>query len=74
MAVRAVSRQAEEQAVADFLSGVPSAPAALVIEGDPGIGKTTLWLRDLDRAHERGFTVLASRPPNGGWPSLPCRV
>jgi ATP/maltotriose-dependent transcriptional regulator MalT len=61
MAVRAVSRQAEERAVADFLSGVPTAPAALVIEGDPGIGKTTLWLGALDRARELGFTVLASR-------------
>jgi hypothetical protein len=45
----------------DFLSGVPSAPAALVIEGDPGIGNTTLWLGALDRARERGSTVLASR-------------
>jgi DNA-binding CsgD family transcriptional regulator len=61
MAVRAVSRQAEEQAVADFLSDVPTAPAALIIEGDPGIGKTTLWLGALDRARELGFTVLASR-------------
>jgi KaiC/GvpD/RAD55 family RecA-like ATPase len=61
MAMRAVSRKADEQAVADFLDGVPSAPAALVIEGDPGIGKTTLGLDAVDRARERGFTVLASR-------------
>jgi DNA-binding CsgD family transcriptional regulator len=61
MAMRAASRQADEQAVADFLDGVPSAPAALVIEGDPGIGKTTLWLDALDRARSRGFAVLASR-------------
>ncbi len=59
--MRAVSRQADEQAVADFLDGVPSAPAGLVIEGDLGIGKTTLWLDAVDRARERGFTVLASR-------------
>jgi DNA-binding CsgD family transcriptional regulator len=59
--MRAVSRKADEQAVADFLDGVPSAPAALVIEGDPGIGKTTLWLDAVDQARERGFTVLASR-------------
>jgi DNA-binding CsgD family transcriptional regulator/tetratricopeptide (TPR) repeat protein len=61
MAMRAVGRQADEQAVADFLDGVASAPAAMVIEGDPGIGKTTLWLDAVDRARERGFTVLASR-------------
>jgi ATP/maltotriose-dependent transcriptional regulator MalT len=61
MAIRAASRQADEQAVTDFLDGVPSAPAALVIEGDPGIGKTTLWLDAVQRARQRGFTVLASR-------------
>ena len=61
MAVRAVSRRADEQAVADFLGAVPEAPSALVIEGDAGIGKTTLWLDTVDRARERGFVVLASR-------------
>jgi DNA-binding CsgD family transcriptional regulator len=61
MAVRAVSRRAEEQAVVDFLGAVPQAPSALVIEGDPGIGKTTLWLEAVDRARERGFVVLANR-------------
>jgi DNA-binding CsgD family transcriptional regulator len=61
MAVRAVARPAEEQAAVDFLDAVPTAPAALVIEGDPGIGKTTLWLETLDRARDRGFVVLAAR-------------
>ena len=37
-----VSRQAEERALADFLDTVPKRPCALIIEGDPGIGKTTL--------------------------------
>jgi hypothetical protein len=32
-----------------------------VIEGDPGIGKTTLWLDAVGRARERGFRVLTSR-------------
>ncbi len=61
MAVQAVSRRAHEQAVVDFLDAVPEAPSALVIEGDAGIGKTTLWLNTVDRARERGFVVLASR-------------
>jgi DNA-binding CsgD family transcriptional regulator len=61
MAVQAVSRRAEEQSVADFLDAVPDAPSALVIEGDAGIGKTTLWLAAVERARERGFVVLASR-------------
>jgi DNA-binding CsgD family transcriptional regulator len=61
MAVQSVSRQAEDQAIVDFLDSVPDAPAALVIEGDAGIGKTTLWHQALDRARERGFVVLVSR-------------
>ena len=59
--MRAVRRPADDQAVADFLGELPDAPLALVIEGEAGIGKTTLWLDALDRARERGFVVLASR-------------
>lgn len=61
MAERVVGRQAEEQAVADFLDVLPRQPCALVIEGEPGIGKTTLWLDALDRARHRGFRTLSSR-------------
>jgi DNA-binding CsgD family transcriptional regulator len=33
-----------------------------VIDGDPGIGKTTLWRAALDAAGERGYRLLSSRP------------
>jgi DNA-binding CsgD family transcriptional regulator len=33
----------------------------LVIEGEAGIGKTTLWLSALRQARERGFVVLTTR-------------
>jgi DNA-binding CsgD family transcriptional regulator len=33
----------------------------LILEGSPGIGKTTLWLAGLDLARGRGYRVLASR-------------
>ena len=56
-----VSRQAEEHALVDFLDSVPHSPCAVIIEGDPGIGKTTLWLDAVGRARERGFRVLTSR-------------
>ncbi len=56
-----VSRQAEERALVDFLDAVPERPGALIIEGDPGIGKTTLWLDAVERARQRGFRVLISR-------------
>jgi len=37
-------------------------PAAFVLEGEPGIGKSTLWLAAVTAARERGFLVLSSRP------------
>ncbi len=54
-------RESEEQAVIDFLDVARSQSAALVIEGEPGIGKTTLWLHALDQARTRGFRALSSR-------------
>jgi DNA-binding CsgD family transcriptional regulator len=37
-------------------------PAALVIEGEAGIGKTALWEAALELAHRSGRTVLSCRP------------
>ena len=61
MSEQIISRQAEEHALIDFLDMAPHRPCALVIEGDPGIGKTTMWLDAVARARDRGFRVLASR-------------
>ena len=36
-------------------------PSALLIEGEPGIGKTTLWLTAVEQARDRGFRVLSAR-------------
>jgi DNA-binding CsgD family transcriptional regulator len=47
--------------VDDFLNAAPREPAALLIEGEAGIGKTTLWLAATDRARELGTRVLSSR-------------
>jgi DNA-binding CsgD family transcriptional regulator len=60
MAERIVSREAEEHALADFLDSAHHQPSALVIEGDPGIGKTTLYLDAVARAGDRGFRVLTT--------------
>jgi DNA-binding CsgD family transcriptional regulator len=62
MPVRVVSREPEASAIADFLTSVVAAPRALVIEGEPGIGKTTLWLEGTERARADGFRVMAARP------------
>lgn len=56
-----LGRDEELAAIGDFLDGAPG-PAALVLEGDPGIGKTTLWQRGVAQALSMPCTVLASRP------------
>lgn len=56
-----VSRSGEHQAVDDLLGSADTQPSALVIAGEPGIGKTTLWLDGVARARELGFLVLATR-------------
>lgn len=58
---RAGEPPVDDPRVAGFLGSAASAPTALVIEGDAGIGKTTLWLRQLELAGERGFRVLTAR-------------
>ena len=37
-------------------------PRALVLEGEPGIGKTTLWRHGVELARARGFRVLTAQP------------
>ena len=44
-----------------FLQSEPG-PAALVISGDPGIGKTALWRDGLSTARKAGYQVLTSSP------------
>ena len=55
------NRPVETKLIADFLESACRAPAALVVEGEPGIGKTTLWLAALDQARDRAFQVLSTR-------------
>ena len=55
------SRPTEEPMVDDFLASAAIGPSALLIEGEPGIGKTTLWLAAVEQARARGFRVLSAR-------------
>lgn len=50
-----------QTAVADFLRSGLGAPTGLIIDGEAGIGKTTMWLDAQDRAREQGFRVLSAR-------------
>jgi DNA-binding CsgD family transcriptional regulator len=57
-----IGRDPELGLVAAFLGRPVEEPAGFVFEGEPGIGKSTLWLAALTSARERGFLVLSSRP------------
>lgn len=56
-----MGREAEALAVSAFLDRAAETPSALVLEGDAGIGKTTLWLDGVKQARGRGFHVLSAR-------------
>ena len=57
----AMPRQPEPDSIADFLASAAERVSGLVIEGEPGIGKTTLWLDAVERAASRGFRVVSAR-------------
>ena len=59
---RLFGRDAELSTVDAFLTEARSGSSALVLEGEPGIGKTTLWKEAAQRAEAGGFTLLTSRP------------
>jgi ATP/maltotriose-dependent transcriptional regulator MalT len=44
-----------------LLTDASVAPSALILDGEAGIGKTTLWLAAVEEARERGFLVLSTR-------------
>ncbi|HET6736657.1 ATP-binding protein [Mycobacterium sp.] len=57
-----MTRSEEAAAISDFLAAAATGPAALVVEGEPGIGKTKLWSETVDQAIEHGFHVLSACP------------
>lgn len=57
-----VIREAEGRAAAEFLASARGSPAALLVEGEAGIGKTSLCSAVLRDAGEAGFRVLFARP------------
>jgi DNA-binding CsgD family transcriptional regulator len=57
-----IARSEEVAVVVDFVSALNDLPGVLVVEGEAGIGKTTIWSSGVAAAHERSFTVLEARP------------
>lgn len=57
-----VGREAEMACVDDVMALVPDGPAAVLVDGEVGIGKTRLWTEGVAGAQRRGWTVLQCRP------------
>ena len=54
-------RDSEQEALGAFIRDIGEAPRALVLDGEAGIGKTTLWEAGVSLAGGSGSTVLACR-------------
>ena len=57
-----VGREEELDSLHAFIGDADGALAALVLEGEAGIGKSTLWLAGVEHARAQGVRVLSSRP------------
>jgi DNA-binding NarL/FixJ family response regulator len=57
-----VGRASELAAIGAFLDSAADGPGALLIAGEPGIGKTTLWRESVREAGARSAAVLACAP------------
>lgn len=59
---RVVGRGIELSRLDAFMNDVVDGPAVLLLEGESGIGKTTLWKRGVADGRDRGWRVLSTRP------------
>jgi DNA-binding CsgD family transcriptional regulator len=57
-----VGRERELSLAEGFLDSASARFAVLLLEGEAGIGKTTVWREVTRRAQERAFLVLSCRP------------
>jgi DNA-binding CsgD family transcriptional regulator len=57
-----IGREPELESIARFLKAVPVGPSALMMQGEAGIGKTTLWDEAVAAARLASFTVMCCRP------------
>jgi DNA-binding CsgD family transcriptional regulator len=57
-----VGREAEVEAAAGLVARLEDGPAVLVFAGEPGIGKTTVWLAAVNRVRASFDVVLSARP------------
>ncbi len=59
---RVAGRDAERARIDAFAAELQTGPSALIVSGEPGIGKTTLWWYGVDSCRRQGYRVLMTRP------------
>jgi ATP/maltotriose-dependent transcriptional regulator MalT len=57
-----IGREREIAVVSAFLDAEPRGPRALLVDGEAGIGKSTVWFEAVRLAGARGYRVLRARP------------
>jgi hypothetical protein len=57
-----VGRERELSCLESFLDAVPEGPVGLLLEGEVGVGKTTLWKEAVAAGSVRSYRLLACRP------------
>ena len=62
MTANVIGREADQASVDQFLDGMAAGSAGLIVSGEAGIGKTTLWSAALESATGRRYRVLVARP------------
>ena len=62
MTADVVGREPELAALDRFLDSIPAGPGALLLSGEAGIGKTTVWKEGLDGARRRRYRTLSCGP------------
>src|SRR5690348_10245069 len=57
-----IGREGEIAVVSACLDSEPRGPRALLLEGEAGIGKSTVWFEAVRLAEDHGYRVLRARP------------
>ncbi|MGZ4413748.1 MAG: AAA family ATPase [Gaiellaceae bacterium] len=57
-----IGRDEELRSLDGFLGAIEEGPVGLLLEGEAGIGKTSLWKAGLVAAADRSYSVLSCRP------------
>ena len=57
-----IARASEVGAIERFAATAAERAAVLVLEGEPGIGKTTLWEAGIELARGYDMRILTARP------------